>query len=79
LQVVITILEVSMKISARNQLIAKVSQIKKGTVMCQVNLDLVGKGKMASVITLDSAKELGLKKGDRVRVIVKAVNVLVGK
>jgi hypothetical protein len=34
---------------------------------------------MASVMTLDSIEELGLKKGDRVRVVVKAVNVLLIK
>jgi molybdopterin-binding protein len=28
------------------------------------------------VMTLDSLKELGVKKGDKVEVIVKAVNVL---
>jgi molybdate transport system regulatory protein len=68
-----------MKVSARNQLIGKITQIKKGTVMCQVNLDLIGKGKMASVITAESAKDLKLKKGDQVRILVKAVNVLVAK
>jgi molybdopterin-binding protein len=30
-------------------------------------------------MTLDSLKELGLKKGDKVRVVVKAVNVLLVK
>jgi molybdopterin-binding protein len=34
---------------------------------------------MSSVMTLDSIKELGLKKGDEVEVIVKAVNVLLMK
>jgi molybdopterin-binding protein len=34
---------------------------------------------MSSVFTLDSLKELGIKKGDTVKVIVKAVNVLVAK
>jgi len=31
---------------------------------------------MASVMTLESLRELGIKKGDQVEVIVKAVNVL---
>jgi molybdopterin-binding protein len=34
---------------------------------------------MASVMTLESLDELGIKKGDDVEVIVKAVNVLLIK
>jgi len=68
-----------MKAGARNQLIGRVRQIKKGSVMCQVKLDLIGKGQMESVMTLDSLRELGLKKGDRARILVKAVNVLLVK
>ncbi len=34
---------------------------------------------MASVMTLESLEELGLKKGDQVNVIAKAVNVLLTK
>ena len=34
---------------------------------------------MASVLTLESLDELGLKPGDRVRVVVKAVHVLLIK
>ncbi|HSD22139.1 MAG TPA: TOBE domain-containing protein [Anaeromyxobacter sp.] len=68
-----------MKYGARNQLGAKVSEIKRGSVMCEVKLDLQTPGKMASVMTLESLEELGLKPGDTVRVIVKAVNVLLVK
>jgi molybdopterin-binding protein len=34
---------------------------------------------MGSVMTIDSLEELGLKPGDKVKLIVKAVNVLVVK
>jgi molybdopterin-binding protein len=34
---------------------------------------------MASVMTMDSLQEMGLKKGDKVQVVVKAVNVLLLK
>jgi molybdopterin-binding protein len=68
-----------MKYGARNQIIGKVSEIKKGTVMCQVKLQIPAKSSMQSVMTLDSLKELGIKKGDTVKVIVKAVNVLLVK
>jgi molybdopterin-binding protein len=64
-----------MKIGARNQIIGTVTEIKRGSVMCQVKLDIPA-SKMESVMTLDSVDELGVKKGDKVRVVVKAVNVL---
>jgi molybdopterin-binding protein len=64
-----------MKIGARNQITGTVTEIKRGSVMCQVKLDIPA-SKMASVMTLDSLDELGIKKGDKVRVVVKAVSVL---
>ncbi len=34
---------------------------------------------MESVMTTNSLKELGIKKGDKVKIVVKAVNVLLVK
>ncbi len=68
-----------MKYGARNQIVGKVTAIKKGSLMCQVSLAIPAASKMASVMTLDSLKELGLKRGDKVRVVVKAINVLLVK
>lgn len=65
-----------MKYGARNKITAKVTEVQKGTVMCQVKLVADGPVPLASVMTLDSLAELGLKKGDSVTVLVKAVNVL---
>ncbi len=65
-----------MKIGARNRLEGKVVDIKRGTVMCQVRVEIAGGAQMESVMTLDSLDELGIKVGDKVRVAVKAVNVL---
>jgi len=68
-----------MKYGARNQLIGKVTAIKKGRLMCQVSLRVQADAGMCSVMTLDSLKELGLKKGDKVQILVKAVNVLLAR
>ena len=68
-----------MKHGARNQLTGKVTEIKRGTVMCQVKLEVAPGVPMASVMTLDSLDDLGIKEGDTVQVLVKAVNVLLGK
>jgi molybdopterin-binding protein len=71
--------EVAMKYGARNQIIGKVTAIKKGALMCQVTLKVPADSIMASVMTIDSLKELGIKKGDKVKVVVKAINVLLVK
>jgi molybdate transport system regulatory protein len=68
-----------MKVGARNRIIGKVKEIKKGGVMCLVKLTIPAGSSMASVMTLESLKELGIKRGDKVEVVVKAVNVLVMK
>ena len=68
-----------MKYGARNQLTGKVVEIKKGGIMCQVRLKVEADSSVSSVMTIDSLEDLGIKKGDKVRAIVKAVNVLLVK
>jgi molybdopterin-binding protein len=68
-----------MKYGARNQLTGKVIQIKKGTMMCQVRFEIPADSKMSSVMTLDSLEELGIKEGDQVKAVIKAINVLLVK
>jgi molybdopterin-binding protein len=68
-----------MKVGARNRIVGKVTEIKKGRLMCQVKVTIPAASRMASVMTLESLKELGVKKGDKVEVVVKAVNVLLMK
>lgn len=68
-----------MKIGARNRIIGRVTDIKRGKVMCLVKLSVPAASRMASVMTLESLKDLGIRKGDQVEVVVKAVNVLLIK
>lgn len=68
-----------MKLGARNQLQGKVVEIKRGTVMCQVKVEIAGGARMESVMTLDSLDELGINVGDTVKLAVKAVNVMIVK
>jgi molybdate transport system regulatory protein len=65
-----------MKVGARNRIVGRVTSITKGKVMCLVKVEIPAQSRMASVMTLESLKELGIKRGDPVEVIVKAVNVL---
>ena len=71
--------EEHMKYGARNKIEGNVQRIKKGDLMAQVDVDVPVRVVLSSVMTIDSLKELKLKKGDRVRVIVKAIHVLLVK
>jgi molybdopterin-binding protein len=44
--------------------------------MCQVKVSVDGPINITSVMTQDTLADLGVKNGDSVRVLVKAVNVL---
>ena len=68
-----------MQYGAKNQLAGTVKEIKRGTVMSQVNLEIKADASMSSVLTLEALDELGIGEGDQVKVIVKAVNVLLIK
>jgi molybdate transport system regulatory protein len=69
-------MEAMMKYGARNNIKAKVKSIKKGDVMALVKFDVTGPAKLASVLTTESVKEMGMKVGDRVQLIIKAIHVL---
>ena len=68
-----------MKYGAKNQLTGIVKEIKRGTVMSQVNLDIKANASMSSVLTLDALDDSGITEGDEVKIVVKAVNVLLVK
>jgi len=68
----------SMALSARNQLPGKIKEIHLGEIMAHVVVK-VGSSLIESVITRSSAEELGLKKGDSVRVVVKSTEVMIQK
>ncbi len=67
-----------MALSARNQLPGTVEDIQIGDIMAHVVVR-VGDNIVESVITRNSAEELKLKKGDRVRVVVKSTEVMIQK
>jgi len=66
-----------MKLSARNQIPARVTGITHGEAIANVELDAGGVRLVAS-ITLEAARELGLVEGSEVTAIVKASDVLIG-
>ncbi len=67
-----------MALSARNQLPGMIEDIQIGDIMAHVVVK-VGDNLVESVITRNSAEELGLKKGDAVKVVVKSTEVMIQK
>jgi molybdopterin-binding protein len=65
-----------MKYGAQNKVHATVTSVKRGDVMSLVKFDVVEPAAMASVLTTESVDELGLKAGDQVTLVVKAIHVL---
>ena len=67
-----------MELSARNQLKGTVRDVRLGTVMAEVVVD-VGGQEVVSAITRASAEQLRLQAGDQVTVVVQSTDVLIAK
>jgi molybdopterin-binding protein len=66
-----------MKISARNQIPARVTGINQGEAIANVELDASGIRLVAS-ITVEAVRELGIAEGSRVTAVIKASDVMLG-
>ena len=66
-----------MKLSARNQLPGKVSNITKGAVNGIVTLDVNGTP-VSATISLNAIEELALRKGRNAYAVIKATEVMIG-
>jgi len=64
-----------MKLSARNQIPARVTGINEGEAIANVELDAGGVRLVAS-ITVEAARQLGLAEGSEVTAMVKASDVM---
>ncbi len=67
-----------MKTSARNQLAGTVTEVKIEGLVAQIKLK-VGDSQVTALITADSAREMGLKVGDKATAVVKATSVMIMK
>ena len=65
-----------MKLSARNQIKGTVQAIKTDQIMAEVTVTLLGGGTLVSVITVESARNLALKQGTNVIVVIKSTEVM---
>ena len=68
---------IAMQISARNQLMGKIGEIKQAKVNAEVSIVLKSGVVLVSTITNSAVEELGLEIGDEVVGIIKASSVLI--
>ena len=65
-----------MKLSARNILKGKVIKVIPGAVNSEVILELAGGAQVVSIITKESAENLGLSVGKTAYAVIKASSVM---
>ncbi|MEV5411304.1 TOBE domain-containing protein [Thermopolyspora sp. NPDC052614] len=66
-----------MRLSARNQIPARVTAITRGEATANVELDAAGI-RLVAAITVEAADELGLTEGSEVVAVIKASEVMIG-
>ena len=68
-----------MKLSARNQIKGKVTQVIKGQTTGHVHIDIGNGVTVHASITNEAIDDLQLKVGDEATAVIKASDVMVGK
>jgi molybdopterin-binding protein len=64
------------RISGRNQLIGRVTDIKTMGLMAQVTISIGGQ-RITSIITADAVREMRLKRGQTVAALIKSTEVMI--
>jgi molybdopterin-binding protein len=68
-----------MQVSTRNILTGKVVDVKEGMVMAKVKVDIGGGNIITAIVTDEALKELGVKVGEELSVLIKATSVMIAK
>ena len=66
-----------MRLSARNVLKGKITQVKTGAVNSEIVLELTKGVEVVSIITKESADKLQLAPGKEAYAVIKASNVMI--
>lgn len=64
------------RVSGRNQLIGRVTDIQIDGLIAQVTLSIGGQ-KITSIVTADAIREMRLKKGDTAAALIKSTEVMI--
>jgi molybdate transport system regulatory protein len=70
---------IKLKISARNRLKGKVTQVEKNGLMAKVRVEITVPATVTAMISKEAVEDLGIKVGDQVEAIVKATEVMIAK
>ncbi len=64
------------RISGRNQLVGRVTDVKISGLMAQVTLSIGGQ-RITSIITADAVREMRLRKGETAAALIKSTEVMI--
>jgi len=64
------------RVSGRNQLVGRVTDVKISGLMAQISLSIGGQH-ITSVITADAAREMRLQRGQTVAALIKSTEVMI--
>jgi molybdopterin-binding protein len=67
-----------MELSARNQISGTITKVTLGTIMAEVEVQ-IDAASVAAAITRSSVERLDLKAGERVKVVIKATEIMIAK
>jgi molybdopterin-binding protein len=65
------------QVSARNRFSGTVREVKVEGLMAQVEVVVTEPAVLTAIVTADSVKELGVKRGDPIVAVIKATSVMV--
>lgn len=68
-----------MKLSTRNVIKGKVTEVKEGMIMAKVKVDIGSGNVLTSLVSMEAVKELDVKVGEEIQVLIKATSVMLGK
>ena len=68
-----------MKLSARNVLAGKITDVKRGATTSHIKIQIKGGATVTASITNEAVDELALKAGDNAYAVIKASDVMVAR
>jgi molybdopterin-binding protein len=67
-----------MELSARNQISGTVTKVTLGTIMAEVEVQ-IDAATVAAAITRSSVERMNIKAGEKVKVVIKATEIMIAK
>lgn len=68
-----------MRLSTRNILKGKVTEVKEGMVMAKVKVDIGNGNVVTALVSTDAVQELDVKVSEDIQVLIKATSVMLAK